>query len=128
MYVVSVPHIPSELHVFPLKNFNDDIKRESHVSRIYEIFPVKKRCLWISFGLCSRSGDYKTNQSTLSCFSLMLLHFCKDLWMSSSECYVLEYMYTLKKANFASRWYFTSVQHTDKLSISFKVKNVFPSC
>ncbi len=31
---------------------------------------------------------------------------------------------TLKKANFGCRWYFTSLQRTDKSSISFKVKNV----
>ncbi len=33
-------------------------------------------------------------------------------------------MGTLKKANFECRWYFTSVQRTDNLSIRFKVKNV----
>ncbi len=34
----------------------------------------------------------------------------------------------LQSLNFVCRWYFTSVQRTDKLSISFKVKNVLQLC
>ena len=38
------------------------------------------------------------------------------------------HFHALKKANFVCRWYFTSVQRTDKLSLSFEVKNVLWLC
>ncbi len=61
----------------------------------------------------------KGNKLSRSGFYWVYQHFfvtVQKWWLSIFK------ISTLKKVNFGSKWYFTLLQRTDKLSISFKVK------